>query len=500
MAEFLEKFLRYAELHPDDVAFHRIEDNRKLSYGALRIRIEKMASTLRLCGVSKGDRVAIVLPAVDDFACVAYACFSIGAVVVPFNSTVTLFELEQLLAVTKPVGIVSTASLVQTHSTCLFEPRELRFVLTLDKPVRIFDFPSSLRFECFDEESSPSGEFSLPSSDWIASCHFTYKGLGYPLPVEHRASDYDVVLEHLQKLSLNYSGRNHLVLLPVYAIFGLVACVLVPLAVGHTLILADRAARVNPVEAFVEYDVSFAGVVPDILVHMNRKLRKAGKSFVGKLREDFTLFCGASYLPHAVAQETFELLGVEPIQGFGTTEALICISTTPGNNPRGTLGHPVRGVEIRVVDAFDHDLGAGQMGELLVRGPCVSQGFAGCPRESSLFFSNGWFRTGDLVVQDEAGNLFYKGTRASFTKVGSQMVDLAELEGVALRHPSVARAKVFVETDDHGMASMVFYVVTKRRKIVNDRELYHFIRAHLSPHKVPKHFRFFKTQRVSDDT
>jgi acyl-CoA synthetase (AMP-forming)/AMP-acid ligase II len=113
------------------------------------------------------------------------------------------------------------------------------------------------------------------------------------------------------------------------------------------------------------------------------------------------------------------------------------------------------------------------------------------PRETARFLRGDRFHTGDLGALDDAGFLRFEGRALAFTKCASQMVDLVEIENVLRRHPRVADARVSVQIDRRIGERLSAAVVVKRGASIEPREISAFVRAHLSPHKVPREVTFY---------
>ncbi|WP_323154404.1 class I adenylate-forming enzyme family protein [Pseudomonas alvandae] len=143
------------------------------------------------------------------------------------------------------------------------------------------------------------------------------------------------------------------------------------------------------------------------------------------------------------------LLGCAAVlQGYGLTESMpVIVQSSVGEVHRGAMGRPISGVELRVVDAQGQDVVAGRIGELLIRGSMVIPGYDAAPEINARFFRDGWLHTGDLVWRDEEGHVFFYCQRLRISKIKAQMVDLAEIESVALKHPDAVRARAYIVPD-----------------------------------------------------
>lgn len=500
MEGFISRFLNQVEATPDRICLKILENNRVATYAEVLHRAELWRAQLRNQGVASGDRILLLHLPSDDFICAFLALVSLNATCILVNPSLTQFEMEQLMPTACPVGIITSANLAKVHSMSIFSQRSVRFIMTTDRNVHGIDLTEHLKRYCFDPLSTKKSALTPPHDTSPITCHFTYKGLGYPLAVEHHYQDYTAAMSLWQSVVGHGQHLVQYVGLPVYPVYGLYSSIIAPLAFGSTIVLGDNRSRIMLGETFLEHQITAACIVPDLLIHLIQRQKKLNSPLRGKLSTDFTLILGGSQLRKPLADEAEEVLGLKAYEGYGATEALPCFVNSRNHHIPGSLGKPINGLLTSVVDAFGRELPPNKIGEIILKGPTVSKGYAGYPRESAQFFTNGWFHTGDLGWADDQGNLFFYGRRFPFSKIGSQMVDLLEIEKVARRHPGVERARAAVETDEYGASQLKLDVQTRRYAMSTPKELINFCRAHLSPHKIPKSVRIFRNERFLHTT
>jgi acyl-CoA synthetase (AMP-forming)/AMP-acid ligase II len=492
---FISRFVAASERNPDKSCLKILENDQILTYIETRTRTERWRTQLLNLGVRQGDRILVLHLPSEDFICAFLAAVSLGALTVMVNPSLTQFEMEQLMPTANPVGIITSANLAKTHSMSIFSQRSVRFIMTTDREISGIDLADGVERKCFDPQLTPTSKLCEPNNFAPVTCHFTYKGLGYPLAVEHLYHDYTAALPLWESVVGSGDSITQYVGLPIYPVYGLYSSVIAPLAFGCTIVLGDNRSRINLGETLIHHKINAACVVPDLLLHLIQRQKKLGTAIKGLLSPDFSLILGGSQLRKALADEAEEILGITPLEGYGATEALPCLVNSRNHHVPGSLGKAVKGLEISVIDAFGRNLPPNKIGEILLKGPTIAKGYASHPRETAQFFTDGYFRTGDLGWQDNQGNLFFYGRRFPFSKIGSQMVDLLEIELVARRHPSVERARAAVETDQYGATLLKIDVQTRQHSTITPKELTNFCRAHLSPHKVPRGVRIFHNER-----
>lgn len=495
MQGFLGKILGLAARSGGLTAITDCSGQTKISYRDLQSEMESWCTQLKGLGLEAGERVMIVLPSSVDFVCATLGTIGAGGVVVPMNSLLTGFEFEQIAQASGAVGIVTTGKIAESFYASLLSTKDMRFVVTVDGPIKSHEMRSGLKIAFFNKEKSVGPPLVEPAPQQTITCHYTYKGLGYPVGVEHTYGAYSELAQDAAKAVNLKEGGIHFVGLPVYPVYGLALCFFLPLAHGCTLLLGDKASRGNLIQTLADHHVDVACVVPEILSYLAFLLQSKGISFAKVLKHRPLLISGGSYLYPALQEMITNSIAVDLMQGYGTTETLPCIFDFDGGGKRGTLGKPMGATQVKILNSCGHELSPGQVGEIWIKGPYNCTSFDKLPRESRLFFRGDWFRTGDLGYTDPGGHIYFSGRQESFSKVQSQMVDLLELEAVACRHPAIARAKTMINLDERMQTNLTLDVVAKRGKSVSEDNLIRFCRLHLSPHKVPKSVRFFRSNR-----
>ena len=469
---FLERLDEVASKQPDAVALEVEGDARRLSYAQLRVLVARYRGALQSRGVERGDFLVLALPPGTELVACFYALASLGAVAVPVSRGLRPFELSPILEDARPVGAVVADDC--TFAGALEAQPGVRFVV---------------RHAELDAYDARPLALDAPSPTQVVSCHFTYKGLGYPLGALHSYADYAACVDALADRFGGSRGKTHLVLLPVHPIYALVAGVLTPLALGARVVLVPRLGGRSVFDLLVQHRARLACLVPLLFAQLASQARKRGDA--RGLHPELELVSGGSLLTRDLAASVADATGVEPMQGYGLTETLPVITNYAARERRGTLGVPVRDdVRVAIVDAFGHEAPPGGVGEIVVSGPTVTCGYVGRPRETERFLRGGRFHTGDLGSIDDDGFVHFAGRALAFTKCASQMVDLTEVELLLRRHAKIADARVTVDVDRRIGERIRATVVLKRPSSMDRREVTSFCREHLSAHKVPREIDF----------
>ncbi|MBI2706511.1 MAG: AMP-binding protein [Actinobacteria bacterium] len=276
--------------------------------------------------------------------------------------------------------------------------------------------------------------------------------------------------------------------LPLYHVHGLVLGALGPLRVGSRLV---HTAPFDP--AAIAAALDDGGTMLFGVPTMYRRLADAARHDPGiarALARTRLLVSGSAGLPLTVHETIAELTGKHIVERYGMTETCITCAV-PASAPRpGTVGPPLPGVELRLLDDAGHDLRADDrqtMGEIAVRGPSVFLGYLNRPDATAELVRDGWVRSGDMATRDRDGYLRIAGRRSTdIIKCGGFKIGAGEIESVLLEHPGVDEVAVKGVADEDLGERVAAWVVRREGAAVSGGELSALVAERLSPHKRPR--------------
>jgi malonyl-CoA/methylmalonyl-CoA synthetase len=281
--------------------------------------------------------------------------------------------------------------------------------------------------------------------------------------------------------------------LPLFHVHGLVIGVLGPLRRGGT---AHHLGRYSPegLEAALTQGATMVFGVPT----MYRRLAEAAEqreSLAAALGSARLLVSGSAAMPVAEHNRLRRLTGRDVLERYGMTETLMNTAIRVDGEPGpGTVGPPLTGVELRLVDDDNAPVTAcdGEtMGEIEVHGPNLFLGYLNRPEETSRAMRDGWFRTGDMAVRDERGYVRLVGRRSTdLIKSGGYKIGAGEIEAALREHPAVQDAAVIGEPDADLGERVAAWVVLRDDASVEAAELIEQVSGQLAPHKRPRVVRF----------
>lgn len=264
--------------------------------------------------------------------------------------------------------------------------------------------------------------------------------------------------------------------LPLHHVHGLVLGVLGPLHVGSGL---HHTVRPTP-DAYAAADGTLYFGVPTVWSRIAADAAAARALASARL-----LVSGSAALPAPVFDALEAQCGRAPVERYGMTETLITVAARADEpTVRGSVGRPLPGVRVRLVDDAGAEVADGSIGALEVTGPTVLSGYVHrADATAAAFTSDGWFRTGDVARWEEGGLRIVGRASTDLIKTGGYRVGAGEVEDALLRHPAVREAAVVGEPDDDLGQRIVAYVVAGD---VDEAVLRQFVADTLSAHKRPR--------------
>jgi malonyl-CoA/methylmalonyl-CoA synthetase len=312
---------------------------------------------------------------------------------------------------------------------------------------------------------------------------------GALMPRRAIASNLDALAD-----AWDWTGRDVVAhALPLFHVHGLVVGILGPLRRGGRAMHLGRFSPEGVSDALAGEATMLFGVPT-----MYRRLADAAQESprlaeaLGRAR---LLVSGSAALPAAEHRRLLRLTGRGVVERYGMTETLMNTAIRADGEPApGTVGPPLAGVDVRLVDDDGTELLAHDdetIGELQVRGPNVFLGYLNRPEATAQAFRDGWFQTGDMATRRADGYIRLVGRRATdLIKSGGYKIGAGEIEASLREHPSVADAAVTGEPDEDLGERVVAWVVLRADHPAGERELIDHVAAQLAPHKRPRVVRF----------
>jgi len=464
------------EGHPDDSVAIVDFDDRVVTYGELRDRVGRLRGAFAEMGVERGDRVALLLGNCADFAFTYLALAGLGAVVVPCNPTSPEAELRRELE-----SVAATIAVVGPEAAPAIEGLGLGSVL-LSGGAQV---PGG---RPIDELDAPPLQPVPMATDDLAVLVFTSGTAGTPKAAMLSHGNLLANLDQIQA----HPGREvrsddvSLGVLPLFHIFGLNVVLGLSFKAGASVLLRDHF---DPISSAEELGPRKVTLVPGAPPMFGAWVSLAGSAVDSSSFAGVRLaVSGAAPLSHEVARQFEARFGIPLREGYGLTEAAPVVTSSLLDRPAkpGSVGVPLPGISMRLVDEDGEDALEGDPGEIWVKGPNV---FAGYWEDDvatrAALTATGWLRTGDIGVVDDSGEIWLVDRAKDLIIVSGFNVFPAEVEAVLLDHPDIVDAAVIGVPHDRTGEAVKAYVVASRPDFDSQTVIAHCM-AHLARYKCPE--------------
>lgn len=486
---FLDTLHRHTHTQPDQIAIEMLDEYGSsaqiVSYGQLESTVLQTMAMLRDQGVGAGDRVALQLPKSLPFVYAHLAVMRLGAISLPLNTGYPVHELAYFLedAETKLL-IADAASHKKLHS--------LQMRLPFLQKILYVDSRETAHFERQIAPYHPedAATLSLPG-DPHATCLMIYTSgtTGRPKGAELTHGN---LTANLTSLHDAWEWRQEDVLLhvlPLFHIHGLVVALHGALNAGATVLMLPKFEPGQTLDLLVNRPCSVFMGVPTI----HRRLVEASNAERYSLQHMRLVTSGSDRLPDDLFQHFEALFGVRLLERYGMSETgMILSNPLHGERRIGSVGLPLPGVEVRIVDPETEILlSDGEVGEVQVRGASVCKGYWRQPEKSAAAFTpDGWLRTGDLGLREPDGYFTLKGRSKDLIISGGYNVYPPEVELVLNDHPAIESSAVIGCPDVEWGERVVALVTLRPGATADEREMIAFCRVRLAAYKTPKHIVF----------
>lgn len=476
-----------------------IFNEMKLSYAAVNAAASQVANGLLALGIQKGDKVALGCPNLPFFPIVYYGILKAGAVVVPLNVLLKPREIAYHLqdsdakayfcfegTAELPMGQMGYAAF-QEVATC-----EHFFIMTAN-PAAPSPIEGTKTLGMLMYQQPPTFPTVQTSSDDTAVILYTSGTTGLPKGAE---------LSHMNMLMNARLSDNmyepmesdvSLVALPLFHSFGQSVQMNSGFYRGAALTLLPRF---DPEAALAIMDrdnvTIFAGVPTMYWAMLN--VPDADKKFdLDKIANNLRLCAsGGAAMPVEVMKAFDAKFKVKILEGYGLSETspVATFSRLDRTRKPGSIGIPVWGVQLRVVDEEDKDVPVGELGEIVIRGHNVMKGYYKRPEATGESFRNGWFHTGDIGKVDEDGYYYIVDRVKDMVLRGGFNVYPREVEEVLMTHPAISLAAVIgIPHDQYGEEVKAFIVLNERAE-ATEAEIIEWSKENMAAYKYPRFVEF----------
>jgi len=446
----------------------------------------RLARALKDLGVKRGDRVILQMPNCPEVLQGFGAIWRIGAVVVPINYLVGEEETAYIYQDSGAKVVISSSAFLPKVQAGREKASGLGNVILVDPDVP----PGFLSYPRLVERSSEETEVVELADDELAALIYTAGTTGRPKGVMHtHLSLYSNAKMQAESISLP-DGMVSIFVLPLCHSYGIASMNQGLFRRGGKAVLLGSFNVEAIFSAIQKYRANILAGVPTMYVFM--------LLFPEPKKYDLTSMrywlCGSAPL----ALETFhrfkQAFGFEIIEGWGLTEAGANNSVNPleGVKKVGSIGLPMKGTEMRVVDNEGKALPARKEGEIVIRGPMLMKGYWNKSQETAEVLRGGWLHTGDVGYVDEEGYFWITDRKKDLIIKAGENISPRAIEEVLFRHPKVSEAAVIGIKDEIYGEEIKAYVVLKPGQEATADEIIEYCRGSLTSFLLPREVAFLK--------
>jgi long-chain acyl-CoA synthetase len=459
--------VRSADVFPERPAI-RLDDT-VLTYRMLDDLSARTAGLLRERGIEPGDRVGVMLPNTPAFATVYYGVLRAGGVVVPMNPLLKQREVSHYLT-------DSGAKLIFVAAECAGEvaPEGVDCIVVAD------DFDQIL--VAVEPWRPVVARATADDAVILYTSGTTGTPKGAQLTHGNLASNVEVTATDLIQIrpqDVIFGG------LPLFHSFGQTCGLNAAIRVGACLTLVARFTPAKALQVMARDRVTVFEGVPTMYVALLGEPERWEYHVTG-LR---TCVSGGAALPVEVLHGFESAFGCVILEGYGLSETSPVASFNHPDRIRkpGSIGTPIRGVEMRVLDDDGNDVRPGEIGEIAIRGQNLMTGYWGRPEATAAAIPDGWFRTGDLGRKDEDGYFFIVDRKKELIIRGGYNVYPREIEEVLYQHPAIVEAAVIGLPDATLGEEVAAALVLKPGATATPEDIREYVKTQVAAYKYPRH-------------
>ncbi|MDX9715195.1 MAG: AMP-binding protein [Dissulfurispiraceae bacterium] len=465
-----ELLAQKAAENPERV-FMRFE-GKKYTLSNIDLWAEYIAGSLVAAGFSRSSKAAILARNCPEFIAAYFGILKAGGIVVPINIMLAPDEIRYILN--------------DSEASVCFYGEENRDVAAMLRDMGSTEFIPLLKANQMHKHTAPAA--SASQADDVSTILYTSGTTGHPK---------GAMLTHKNLLSNAVSCTKALdvfpkdrfvVFLPLSHAFTFTVCVLLPLYVGASLtLIASVSPFTKVIKRMILDRVNIFVAVPAVYDILAKRKVPLIVRLLLRLRLSIS---GASALSVSTLEIFEKKFRVPLLEGYGMTEASPVISVNRlgrSSSKHGTVGLPLLGTEVKVVDDNGAELPEGSAGELTVKGPGVMKGYYRRDADTALTIKDGWLYTGDIAVIDAEGFIKIVDRKKDLIIVDGLNIYPSEVENALQKHPAVA-ACAMIGLNDRGRELPVMFVMARKDSSVNELELKKFLRGKIASFKMPRKF------------
>jgi len=466
-------------------AFIDAASGARLSYGELADQSQRFANALRGLGLAPESRVVLAMLDTPEWPVAFLGCILAGVVPIAANTLLTPKDFDFMLRDSRAQALVVSQPLLAAFEPLIGGIATLKTVIVSGTA----DAGERPTLAGLVRAASPAPEVADTCSDDACFWLYSSGSTGTPKGTVHLHSHlvqtaelYGRAVLGIRESDVVFSAAK------LFFAYGLGNALTFPLSVGATTVLLP--GRPTPAEVFGilrQHQPTIFYGVPTLYAGL---LADTGRPKQSELALRVCTSAGEA-LPAEIGRKWTAEYGCEILDGIGSTEMLhIFLSNRPGQVRYGTTGQAVPGYELRIVGDDGRECGAGEIGELQIKGPSSALMYWNNRAKTKATFAGEWTRSGDKYTMDADGYYTYGGRSDDMLKVGGIYVSPFEVEASLMTHAAVLEAAVIGVADTDELVKPKAYVVLKSGQAATLDELKAHVKNQLAPYKYPRWIEF----------
>jgi long-chain acyl-CoA synthetase len=506
--------LKTAERFPDKIAIHFM--GKELTYKQLYDDALSFAGYLQEIGISKNDRVAIMLPNTPQAVISYFGILIAGGIVVQTNPLYTERELEYQMQDSGAKAIITLDILYPRVSKVMPQTNLQHIIVTAIKDY--LPFPKNLAYpfiqkkqygivvkvkhegsthlfsETIKVKRNNITTYDFNSDEDIALLQYTGGTTGSPKGVmlTHKNLISNTTMSEAWLYKAKVGEGSMLGIVPFFHVYGMTVCMILSIKMACKMILLPKFDALTTLKTIHKQRPTLFPGAPTIYIGLlnHPDLKKYDLSSIE------ACISGSAPLPLEVQEKFEEVTGGKLVEGYGLSEASPVTHSNflwDVDRVKGSIGVPYPDTDVRILSVETGEpLPIKEIGEIVIKGPQIMKGYWNRPVETDEVLKDGWLYTGDLGYMDEKGYFYVVDRKKDMIIAGGYNIYPREIEEVLYEHPDVLEAVAAGVPDAYRGETVKAYIVLKEGSTVTEEEINQFARKYLAAYKAPRLYEFRK--------
>jgi len=460
-------------------------EGKTCTYKAVNQRVNQFAHGLRRLGVSQGSRVGLFLSNCPEYIFSYFGIIKLGCVNVPINTFLSKEEVQFILNDCEISVVVTNQKLYKTLKPILPNLPHLKYVIVVDA-----DIPGTIPFSKFDQELTENPASEAPKNEDVVVIHYTSGTTGKPKGAMLSHKNLLAAIDSNTDVIKISSHDKIIVFLPMFHVFTFVVCILATFSHGTRIILLGSVKSFKRiVNAILGYRVSILVGIPQVFNALVNANIPWFFRFINPIR---VCVSGGAPLTAEVLKKFEQKFRIPLLEGYGLSETTggICVNPLEGPRKPLSVGPPIKGVQVKIIDEDDIELGSNEVGELLIKADNVMVGYYNQPEETKKVLRDGWLYTGDMAKIGKNGYIYIVDRKKDMLIVRGMNVYPREVEEVLNSHPKVAECAIIGVPDKQRGEVPKAIITLKENVTATEKEFRKFCHEKIAMYKNPKYFEF----------